>query len=428
MKHLRSLPLKDIVIKDRFWNHYIDLVPKTILPFMWELINDRVEGAEKSFCIQNFRIAAGEISGGYHGAIFQDTDLSKWLEAVAYSLASHPDPELEKTADYAIDLIGRAQREDGYIVTNYIVTGKERWSDLMEGHELYSAGHMIEAAAAYFEATGKRKFLDIVCRFADCIDRKFGREEGKLRGYPGHPEIELALVRLYRVTGEKRYLHLAEYFIRERGAQPSVFDQQSPRKDGNYIFPEFRDFDYDYMQADRPLSEQREAEGHAVRAGYLYSGMADLAGELEDPDLLKQCKELFLDIADRKMYVTGGIGSASYGERFTSAYDLPNDSVYSESCAAISLAMFANRMFRMTADSGYVDTVERALYNTVLAGIALDGKHFFYVNPLEVNPKTAEQNPTMRHVKTERQLWFGCACCPPNIARTLASMGNYIYA
>ena len=428
MKHLRSLPLKDVAVRDRFWNHYIELVPKTILPFMWELINDRVEGAEKSWCIQNFRIAAGEIQGEYHGAIFQDTDLSKWLEAAAYSLAVHPDPELERTADGAIDLISRAQCEDGYIVTYYIITGKERWSDLMEGHELYSAGHMIEAAVAYYEATGKRKFLDVVCRFADCIDRKFGAEEGKLHGYPGHPEIELALIRLYRVTGEERYLNLAGYFIRERGKQPAIFDQQSPRTDGNYVFPEFRDFDLDYMQADRPLAEQYEAEGHAVRAGYLYSGMADLAGELEDEKLFAQCAALFSDIADRKMYITGGIGSAAYGERFTSAYDLPNDTVYSESCAAISLAMFANRMFRLTGESKYMDTAERALYNTVLSGIALDGKHFFYVNPLEVNPVTSKKNPTMRHIKTERQLWFGCACCPPNIARTLASMAGYMYA
>ncbi len=428
MKHLRGLPLRNVKIDDRFWNHYVPLVETTILPFMWELINDRVPGAEKSWCIHNFKVAAGELIGTHHGMVFQDTDLAKWLEAAAYSLAKHPDPELEKRADYAIDLIGKAQCDDGYLVTYYIITGEERWSDLMEGHELYTAGHMIEAAVAYYEATGKRKFLDIVCRFADCIDRQFGSAPGKMHGYPGHPEIELALIRLAKVTGEERYLRLAEYFIRERGKQPTIFDLQEARKSGKYIFPEFKDFDLDYMQADRPLSEQREAEGHAVRAGYLYSGMADLAAETEDEALFEQCDAIFRDIVDKKMYITGSIGSAAYGERFTSAYDLPNDTNYSESCATVSLAMFANRMFRMTAEAGYADTVEKALYNTLLSGIALDGRHFFYVNPLEVNPVTAEKNPTMRHVKTERQLWFGVACCPPNIARTLASLSNYMYA
>ena len=425
---LKNYKLKDVWIHDTLWDKYINLVEEVILPFQWELINDRVDGAEKSYCIQNFKIACGEMEGTYQGMVFQDTDVAKWLEAVAYSLAKKENSTLEKTADEAIDLIARVQCEDGYLNTYYTITGKKRWSDLFEGHELYTAGHMIEAAVAYYEATGKEKFLKVVCRLADCIDRAFGTEEGKIHGYPGHPEIELALVKLYRVTGEQRYRNLAYYFVKERGKAPCYFLSEDCAKTGNYIFPEFADFGMDYVQAHLPVLQQMTAEGHAVRAVYLYSAMADLAYEYQDEELFSQCEILWENIVKCRMYITGSIGSASYGERFTSDYDLPNNTNYSETCATIGLAMFSNRMFQITKDAKYMEVVEKALYNTLLSGIALDGKHFFYVNPLEVIPEIAEHNPTMRHVKTIRQQWFGVACCPPNIARTLASLANYIYA
>ena len=426
-QRLKNAPLKDITIGDSFWNKYINLVDDVILPFQWELINDRVEGAEKSYCIRNFKIACGDIEGEHKGMVFQDTDVAKWLEAVAYSLGKKRNEKLEEVADGAIDLIERAQCEDGYLNTYFTITGEKRWSDLFEGHELYTAGHMIEAAVAYYEATGKRKLLDVMCRFADYMCSYFGEEEGKCKGYPGHPEVELALVKLYRVTGEKRYLGLADFFVRERGKKPCYFEGEDCRATGNYIFPEFKDFDLDYMQAHLPIAEQKTAEGHAVRAVYLYSAMADLAAEYQDEKLLAQCDTLWENIVQKRMYLTGSIGSAAYGERFTSDYDLPNNTNYSETCATIGLAMFSNRMFQITRNGKYMDVVEKALYNTLLSGIALDGKHFFYVNPLEVIPEVAEHNPTMRHVKTTRQQWFGVACCPPNIARTLASMGNYMY-
>ncbi len=425
---LTNVDLKNIKINDSFWSRYIDLVDEVILPFQWELINDHVEGAEKSYCIRNFRIACGDETGEHNGAVFQDTDAAKWLEAVSYSLAKERNPKLEAAADSAIDLIARAQCDDGYLNTYYTITGKTRWSDLFEGHELYTAGHMIEAAVAYYEATGKRKFLDVMCRFADYMCTVFGREEGKIHGYPGHPEVELALVKLYRITGSTKYLELADFFVRTRGERPCYFLNEDCIKNQNFIFPEFKDFDLDYNQSHMPLKEQKTAEGHAVRAVYLYSAMADLAFEYQDKELLEQCETLWNSIVERRMYVTGSIGSASYGERFTADYDLPNDSNYSESCATVGLAMFSNRMFGITKDGKYMDIVEKALYNTLLAGIALDGKHFFYVNPLEVVPEIAEKNPTLRHVKTTRQLWFGVSCCPPNIARTLASLGNYMYA
>ncbi len=426
-KRLQNIALKNIQIHDTFWDRYINLVENVILPFEWELINDRVLGAEKSYCMKNFRIACGLEKGEHQGMVFQDTDVAKWLEAVAYSLAKKQNPQLEKIADEAIDLIAGAQCEDGYLNTYYTISGKKRWSDLFEGHELYTAGHLIEAAVAYYEATGKQRILDTVCRMADNLCEVFGPEEDKIHGYPGHPEVELALIRLYRLTGKHNYLKLADYFIQNRGMRPCYFKSEENYQTGNFIFPEFKDFSFDYCQADKPLKDQNVAEGHAVRALYLYSAMADLAWEKQDASLLAQCETLWEDIVNRQMYVTGSIGAASYGERFTIDYDLPNNTNYSESCATIGLAMFSNRMFQNTRDGKYMDTVERALYNTLLAGIALDGKHFFYVNPLEVVPEIAENNPTMRHVKTERQLWFGVACCPPNITRTLASMGNYMF-
>ncbi|WP_349674612.1 beta-L-arabinofuranosidase domain-containing protein [Lacrimispora sp.] len=425
---LTGAGLKHVTIQDTFWGKYIDLVDEVILPFQWDLINDRVEGAEKSYCIRNFRIAAGKETGEHKGMVFQDTDAAKWLEAVACSLNKNRNESLEKAADEAIDLIAAAQCEDGYLNTYYTITGNKRWSDLFEGHELYTAGHMIEAAVAYFEATGKRKFLDVMCKFADHLCLVFGPEEGKIHGYPGHPEVELALVKLYRVTENRNYLWLADYFVRTRGERPCYFLNEDCIKNGNYIFPEFKDFDLDYNQAHMPLKEQETAEGHCVRAVYLYSAMADLAYEYQDGALTSQCETLWENIVNKRMYITGSIGSAAYGERFTADYDLPNDTNYSESCATVGLAMFSNRMFHLTRDGKYMDIVEKALYNTLLAGIAMDGKHFFYVNPLEVVPEVAMKNPTYRHIKTTRQLWFGVACCPPNIARTLASLGNYIYA
>ncbi|PHV69627.1 glycosyhydrolase [Sporanaerobium hydrogeniformans] len=425
---LKSIALSEISIKDSFWNRYIDLVDEIIIPFLWELINDNVEGAKKSHCIQNFKIASGKEQGEHQGSIFQDTDVSKWLEAVAYSLAKKRNPKIEKMADEAIELIAHAQCEDGYLNTYYTIKGKERWKNLFEGHELYTAGHLIEAAVAYYEATGKAKIMEVACRFADYLCEVFGKEENKIHGYPGHPEIELALVKLYRRTGKKEYLELANYFIRTRGEKPCYFLSEDCIKNKNYHFAEFEDFDLDYCQAHMPLMEQTTAEGHAVRAVYLYSAMADLAYEYQDQDLFLQCEKIWNNIVGKKLYVTGSIGSASYGERFTTDYDLPNNTNYSESCASIGLAMFSSRMFQITRDGKYMDVVENALYNTILAGISMDGRHFFYVNPLEVVPEIAEKNPTMRHIITTRQLWFGVACCPPNIARTLASLGNYIYS
>lgn len=430
MKKAKMVELRNIKIRDGFWDKYRKLVREEILDYQWEAMNDRVEGAAKSHCIENFRIAAGEQEGEFYGAVFQDSDAAKWLEAAAYSLAEHPDKELEKRADGLIDLIGRAQQPDGYFNTYFILKEPERrFANLREGHELYTLGHMIEAAVAYYQATGKRKFLDIVRRMADLVDRTFGPEEGKRKGMPGHQEIELALVKLYDVTGEQRYLDLAKYFIDVRGTgEENYFLEEMRRPGQKQIFPELDDYRPEYSQSHLPVREQKSAEGHAVRAVYMYCAMADLAEKYGDETLLKACERLMENIAARRMYVTGGIGSSGILERFTTDYDLPNGFNYSESCASIGLALFARRMLLITKEGRYGDIMERALYNTVLAGISQDGKRFFYVNPLEVWPPACMERTSREHVKSVRQKWFGVACCPANISRTLASLGEYVYS
>jgi hypothetical protein len=426
----RALPLKRVGIDDGFWSKYAHLVRHTVLPYQWEALNDRIPDAAPSHAIRNFRIAAGLEEGEFGGMVFQDSDLAKWLEAVGYALASGPDPELEKLADGVIGLIGQAQREDGYVNTYFTIKEPEgRWTNLLDCHELYCAGHLIEAAVAYYENTGKRKLLDIMCRYADYIDSVFGREPGKIRGYDGHQEIELALVKLYQVTGEEKYLRLSRFFIDERGRQPSFFVEEWERRGrtGHWTRGRTNRPDLEYNQSHLPVREQSEAVGHSVRAVYMYTAMADLARLTGDSALREACRRLWTNITRRRMYITGGIGSTHHGEAFTFDYDLPNDTVYAETCASIGLIFFAQRMLLMEPCSEYADVMERALYNNVIGSMSLDGKHYFYVNPLEVWPEASDKNPGKRHVKAVRQKWFGCSCCPPNVARLLSSLGQYIY-
>ncbi|RDU24057.1 glycoside hydrolase family 127 protein [Anaerosacchariphilus polymeriproducens] len=427
-KKLESITLDPIQIKDLIWKHYVRLVKDVIIPYQWGILNDREDIEEPSHCISNFKIAAGEMKGEFQGAVFQDTDIAKWLEAVAYVLAGDRDEELERIADETIDLIGRAQEKDGYLNTYFTIKEPEqKWKNLKEGHELYTAGHMIEAAVAYYQTTGKDKFIKIVSKLADLISEKFGPLKGQCHGYPGHQEIELALVKLYRVTKNLKYLETAKYFIDQRGIGDNYFLQEEKKESYKQIFPDFHNYDVKYSQSHQPVREQQSAEGHAVRAVYMYSAMVDLAYEYNDKELLSACQNLWNNIVQKRMYITGGIGSSGILERFTTDYDLPNDSNYSESCASIGLALFGLRMAQITRDARYYDVVERALYNTVLSGIGMDGKSFFYVNPLEVWPDNCLERTSKEHIKARRQKWFGVACCPPNIARTLASLGQYIY-
>jgi len=426
MDKLELIPLKNTIIRDAFWNRYVDLVKESIIPYQWSILNDKMED-RKSHCIRNFKIAAGRLEGEYSGVVFQDFDLMKWIEAVAFSLAAQPDEELEKTVDELIDLIGEAQQEDGYLNTYYTINGLEyRFTNLREGHELYCAGHLMEAAVAYYKATGKRKLLDIARRFADLICGEFSEEKNG-RGYPGHQEVEIGLIKLYEATGDRRYLDQARLFIDRRGQKPNYFIEEMKGPKYRQIFNELNEYDPIYSQSHIPVREQVTAEGHAVRAVYMYSAMADIAAEYDDNELLDVCRKLWNNMVQRRMYITGGIGSSGILERFTTDYDLPNNCNYSETCASIGLALFGRRMAQITGESKYYDIVEKALYNNVLAGLGMDGKSFFYVNPLEVWPDNCIPKTSKEHVKPVRQKWFGVACCPPNIARTLASLGEYIY-
>ena len=450
------LSLRNMQIKDAFWKNEMELVRREVLPYQWNALNDRVEGAAPSFCMRNFRIAGKlnhqrreqgqefqepkytfrgfealpedpeHLEDKFYGFVFQDSDFSKWIEAVGYSLAQHPDPELEKTADEAIELVCAAQQEDGYLDTYYIINGRDKtFTNLRDNHELYCFGHLVEGAVAYYEATGKDRLLNAARRFADYIDGYFGPEEGKCKGYPGHEIAEMALVRLYEVTGEDRYLQLGRFFIDERGKQPCYFGQEE-HEHGHEDEHE-KQMKYQYHQAHLPVRQQTEAVGHAVRAVYLYSGMADIARLTKDESLYAACRRLWESIVNEKMYVTAGIGGTHIGEAFSFPYDLPDDTAYAETCASIGLAFFARRMLEIAPEAEYANVMERALYNGILSGMALDGKSFFYVNPLSVNPQACQKDERKFHVKAVRQKWFGCACCPPNIARLVSSVAAYAY-
>lgn len=424
---LDTISLKQVRIDDAFWGKYTQLVTKEIIPYQWKALNDKIEDAESSHCISNFEIASGRKEGEFHGWVFQDSDLAKWLEAVAYSLSYEPNEALEALADEVIVLVGEAQEENGYLNTYFSIKepGKQ-FKNLKEGHELYTAGHFIEAAVAYYKVTGKDALLRIMCRMADLICEVFHTERYD-NAVPGHEEIELALVKLAKVTEEQKYLDMAYDFVNRRGTEPNYLYTESAREDFVDVWHDSNSYINAYGQNHLPVREQTTAEGHAVRAMYLYCAMADLAYEYKDEKLFAACENLYRNIIEKRMYITGGIGSSGTLERFTTDYDLPNDTNYAESCASIGLAMFCRRMAQITGNAAYLETMELALMNTVLAGIAMDGKSFFYVNPLEVWPKNCIPATDKNHIKPVRQKWFGCACCPPNIARTLASLGEYAY-
>ncbi len=421
----REVALKRVKIEDGFWSNYQNLVKDVVIPYQEKILNDEIPDVEKSHALENFRIAAGESQGEFYGMVFQDSDVAKWLEAVAYSLTIAPDEELESRADAVIDLIGRAQQPDGYLNTYFTVKEPEhRWENLLECHELYCAGHMMEAAVAYYEATGKKKLVDIMERMADHIADRFGPD--KVTGIPGHQEIEIGLMRMYHVTGQDKYRELAQYFLDERGKNPDFFIEEAEKRDWGHsgMKPE----DTHYNQSFAPVREQKTADGHSVRAVYMYTAMADLAGEIQDEELLKACDTLWDNIVQKRMYITGGIGSTVEGEAFSIDYDLPNDTVYAETCASIGLIFFAKKMLDIRPSGRYADVMERALYNGVISGIQLDGKKFFYVNPLEVNPGVSGELYGYRHVLPERPGWYECACCPPNVARLLTSLGRYAWS
>ncbi len=430
--------MEKVKIKDGFWSKYRELVRSEMIPYQWNVLNDRAgitiekertdggSPSEKSHAIENLKIAAGRTKGEHYGWIFQDSDVYKWLEAVAYSLQEHPDPELQKIADETVDLIAEAQDEDGYLHTYIQLRCPDlKFKRLGEAHELYCAGHFFEAATAYHAVTGNEKVLKVAKKWADCLVRNFG--PGKIEGTDGHEEVEIGLLKLYRSTGEKRYLDLAKYFMDIRGSVMPFFKKQLEEDPHRESAWGIGNGDGRYLQADVDVTKQTVARGHAVRQVYLTTAMADLAAETGDQEYLDACKRLWEDVTKRQMYITGGIGSTANGEAFTSDYDLPLGTMYCETCASVGMVFWARQMLLCESRSEYADVMERELYNGTISGMALDGKHFFYVNPLSVDPRKIKNDPLKTHVKPVRPSWLGCACCPPNLARMLTSLDQYIY-
>ena len=396
---LRAVPFTEVKITDAFWSPRQETNRIASIPV-------NLENLEKAGNLENFRLAARRATSGFQGPVFMDSDAYKALEAASYSLATHPDPALEKRLDEIIATIAAAQQPDGYLDTYFIVKEPtKRWTNLRDWHELYCAGHLFEAAVAHFQATGKRNFLNVAIKLADDIDSIFGPPPKRL-GYPGHPEIELALIKLWRVTGEKRYFDLARFFVESRGKHYFAEEHNTPPMK----------YDGSYWQDDVPICDHNGIKGHAVRAAYLMSGATDVAAVSGDAGLLKMLNRVWRNTTERNLYITGGIGPSAHNEGFTVDYDLPNATAYQETCATVALAQWSHRLALLYGDAKYADIVERALYNGVLAGVSQDGTKFFYVNPLESNGTH------------HRQHWFGCACCPPNAARTIASVGGYAYA
>lgn len=396
IEHFDPVIFSRVNITDHFWKPKMDLVATTTLKaciYQTEVATPR---------IRNFEKVARKKGEKHEGIFYDDSDVFKALEAMSYSISTHPDSALEAKADEWIDKIAAAQLPDGYLNTYFTLNDLSlRWTD-MSMHEDYNAGHMIEAAVAYYNATGKRKFLDVCIKWADYFDSVFG--PGKKHWVTGHEELELALVKLYHATDNKKYLDLSHWLLEERGHGYAH----------GYTWTDWKDTAY--AQDVLPVNQQSEITGHAVRAMYLYTGAADVAAQTGDTSYVKAMKNVWNDVVDRNMYITGGIGSSGSNEGFSKDYDLPNDQAYCETCASVGMVFWNQRMNALTGDSKYMDVLERSLYNGALDGISLTGDHFFYGNPLASNGQN------------NRREWFGTACCPANIARLIASLGNYIYA
>jgi uncharacterized protein len=411
------VPPSRVTIVDGFWKRWRDLVGTTTLFHQFRQLQG--EGQIDALALDQKMHRGRAVSDDWYwgGSIFWDSDLAKWLEAASARLQQTKDPELEKLVDDIIVRFERAQQPDGY-VNSHILTWRprHRFKNLRDLHELYCAGHLIEAAVVHHEATGKDTLLSVARRYADLLFERFGQGPGKMNGYCGHPEIELALMRLYRLTGELRYLELSRFFIDERGASPNYFEREAiERLDKREFRPNHPGSPYAYMQAHEPIRQQMKVVGHAVRAMYLLSAVVDVGVVTKDASLLEAAERLWRDVIDTKLYLTGGIGSASENEGFTRDYDLPNEKAYAETCASIGLFLFGHRLLQTRLDSEFSDVMESALYNCILSGIGLDGESFFYDNPLA-------SRGTHRRIAWP---WW-CPCCPPNLARLISSLSGYL--
>lgn len=399
---IKPVPFTDVKFTDKFWAPRLETNRSVTVPYDFKK-------CEETGRIDNFAKAGGLMPGKFEGIRYNDSDVFKVIEGASYSLSLQPDSALEKYLDDLIVKIAAAQEDDGYLYTTRTIdpqhparnAGEARWSYLNHSHELYNVGHLYEAAVAFYQATGKRSLLDVAIKNANLIDSVFG--PGKRHDPPGHQEIEIGLVKLYRATGEKRFLKLAKFFLDQRGY-----------KHGRTLYTEY--FNAEYTQDHKPVVQQNVAVGHAVRAGYMYSGMADVAALTGDKDYIKAIDKIWDNVVSKKLYITGGIGARSNGEAFGENYELPNRTAYNETCAAIANMMWNYRLFLLHGNSKYIDVLERTLYNGFLSGVGLSGKEFFYPNPLE-SFGTHQRSP-----------WFDCSCCPTNVVRFLPSLPGYVYA
>lgn len=407
---IAPIPFSAVSFDDAFWRPRLETNRRVTLPFNFRK-------CEETGRIDNFAKAAGWMEGKHEGIFFNDSDVFKVVEGAAYCLALAPDPALDSYLDDLIAKFAGAQEEDGYLYTARTIDpsavradreGLTRWSNLRVNHELYNVGHLYEAAVAHFQATGKRALLDVALKNADLIDSVFGPD--KRRDVPGHQEIEIGLVKLYRGTGDERYLRLAKFFLDERG-----------HANGRELYTNYGN--PGYMQDHLPVVEQSEAVGHAVRAVYMYTGMADVAALTGDTSYIAAIDRLWENVVGRKLYLTGGIGARHTGEAFGDDYELPNAEAYTETCAAIANILWNQRMFLLHGDARYLDVLELSLYNGFLSGVSLSGDEFFYTNPLASDGKTA-----VNRGRIGRQPWFDCSCCPTNDVRFIASLPGYIYA
>ena len=408
---IKPVAFTEVGIDDAFWLPRLRTNREVTIPYDFKK-------CEETGRIENFDKAARKVPGPHVGIFFNDSDVFKVIEGAAYSLNLHPDPELEAYLDDLVSRIAAAQEDDGYLYTARTIDpeavseekeGLTRWSHLRVNHELYNVGHLYEAAVAHYQATGKRSLLDVALKNADLVASVFGPD--KKRDVPGHQEIEIGLVKLFRVTGDEKYLRLAKFFLDERG-----------RTNGRELYQNYDDAGY--MQDHLPVTEQKEAVGHAVRAVYMYSAMADVAALTGDEGYVAALEALWEDVVSKKLYLTGGVGSRHHGEAFGEAFELPNATAYAETCAAIALMLWNHRMFLLHGDAKYLDVLERTLYNGFLAGVSLGGDTFFYPNPLESDGKwnfNHDQAAT-------RSPWFDCSCCPTNVVRFLPSLPGYVYA
>lgn len=414
MRVYSSVPFQQVKVTGPFWHERLETVLTRTIPSQLKML-------EKSDIRGSIKLpkpvpplTIPRAPNGFTVQVFWDSDIGKWIEAASYALSHRRDPAVEAEIDAMVEDLAKAQAEDGYLNCWYLQREPEnRWTNLRDNHEMYNAGHLLEGAVAYFQATGKDRFLKVMERFCDHIAATFGPNPGQKRGYCGHQEIELALVRAWHATGQRKYLDLATYFINERGAQPHYFDLE--REARGEAAKSYGQGTYEYSQSHLPVRQQTKVVGHAVRAMYLYTAMADLAAEHGDAALKSACQALWRDVTERRMYVTGGFGPSEHNEGFTKDFDLPNDTAYAETCASVAMVFWAARMLNLDLDGQYADILELALYNNALAGLSRDGEHYFYDNKLESDGSH------------HRWAWHRCPCCTMNVARLVASVAGYFY-